>query len=133
MLGVSWMMAMEQKKHIKLISNQAQSNITVDAVASLLKGAGIRFIFMGHDVWGNFTHSQVLYVVDGEGYIAKREKRHKDSSVRFVITRDGKKTVLGKHLTTYEKDVFKQLGLTTNNSIKSPLKSVAVTSKLRGD
>jgi hypothetical protein len=47
------------------------------AEAKELPAKNIKRTLMGYESRGNLSHSQVLYVVDGVGYVAKASKKHK--------------------------------------------------------
>lgn len=96
---------------IKAISEQSTSSLTVDALGKLLKEANIPCQFMGYTAWGNFVHAQVLYVLNGVGYIASRTENSQDSSIQFAITRDGTHIEKGGRLMQNEIAVFVSLGL----------------------
>jgi len=102
---------MPLKVAIKAISEQPTSSLTVDGIGKLLKEADIPCQFMGHTAWGNFVHSQVLYVLHGVGYIARRIENNQDSSIQFSITRDGSNIEKGGRLMQNEIAAFSSLGL----------------------
>ena len=99
---------------VKHISKQKESSITVKGMNELLKEAKIPRTLMGYDSWGNFSYSQVLYVIENIGYIAKRKEQSKDSSVAIKFTSDGKYFESGSALSSNEKKVFIKLGLKVN-------------------
>jgi hypothetical protein len=102
---------MSLKEAVKAISEQETSSLTVNGLGKLLKEADIPRTFMGYEAWGNFSHSQVLYMLDGVGYIGRRIEKTQDSTIKFVITNDVIFTDQGARLTQNEISVFASLGL----------------------
>jgi len=97
---------------VKQLSSQKSSSITVLGMNKLLKEACIPNTLMGYDSWGNFSYSQVLYVIDNIGYIARRKYDSQDASINIMVTKDGLRTECNKTLANNEVEVFKELGLT---------------------
>lgn len=95
---------------VKQISKQKNSSVTVTNMNKLLIDAEIPRALMGYDSWGNFSYSQVLYVIDNVGYIARRTKDRQDAPVAIKRTKDCIKTECGKLLTRNEIKEFKKLG-----------------------
>jgi len=96
---------------VKQISKQKSSSFTVDGMNKFLKEANLSRQLMGYDSWGNFSYSQVLYVIDNVGYIARRTYKSQDAPVVIKCTKNGIKTECGKFLTRNEIKAFKELGL----------------------
>ena len=102
---------MSMLEAVKQISKQKESSITVSGMNEFLMEANIPRRLMGYESWGNFSYSQVLYIIDNVGYIAKRTHKKQDASVIIKCTKDGVKTECGKFLSRNEIKVFKELGL----------------------
>ncbi|OZS55412.1 hypothetical protein BST55_23970 [Vibrio vulnificus] len=96
---------------VKQISAQKTSSITVLNFNKLLVEAKVPRTLMGYDSWGNFSFSQVLYVIDGIGYIARRTRDNQNAPITIKRTVDGVQTTCGYHLQKNEKIAFHKLGL----------------------
>ncbi len=96
---------------VKQLSKQKESNLTVKGMNDFLKEANIPKTLMGNYSWGNFSNAQVLYVIGGKGYIARRKYPDKEASITISVTTDCCVIDNGKKLTNNEIEVFKKLGL----------------------